>query len=167
MSWCIIVQQVPTSLSTIFWPRTTNMRQQTFHNTKIKHSIDRLVHWLIRMLPFSTLGLSFGIVLKTPRLVNSYIEFAIFWVLFVFFNQVFAFWNSKQFLVIIQFEWNKPRRNFSQSQRLGPNVINYILRNMHSCTISTFPSFTADLGRPECSLSFKSSRSSLNHLKHS
>ena len=26
----------------IFWPYMTDTRQQTFHNTKLKHSIDRL-----------------------------------------------------------------------------------------------------------------------------
>ena len=117
------------------------------------------------MLPFSTLVLGFGIILKKPCLVTSYDGFLVDCVFFVFINEVLAMLNSKQFLVISQFVWNKPRTNLSQSEMFGQNVMNciwtYSIPFLYNATkISAlflwihaqsqrFLTFTADLGRPE------------------
>ena len=69
-------------LFTISWPRKTNTPQPTLHNTKIKHSTDRLALW-------------------NELFVLDSLRISIVWVLFVFFNQVLAMLKNIYFTRVI------------------------------------------------------------------
>ncbi len=50
MLLCIVVQQVPTTRFTVFWPHMTDTGHKLFQDTQIKRSIDCLAKWNIFMV---------------------------------------------------------------------------------------------------------------------